>query len=59
MPPRVLGGERIQEDGDEGSDILDHNSLSVEVGNHGSIPGGGVVVGGGYGVVGLRHNLLL
>jgi hypothetical protein len=52
MPPRVLGGERIQEDGDEGSDILDHNSLSVEVGNHGSIRGG-------YGVVGLGHNLLL
>jgi hypothetical protein len=59
MPSRVLGGERIQEGGDEGSDILDHNSLSVEVGDHGSIPGGGVVIGGGYGVINLGHNLLL
>jgi hypothetical protein len=31
---RVLGGERIKDDGDEGSDVLDHNNLSMEVGNH-------------------------
>jgi hypothetical protein len=53
VPPRILGGERIQDDGDEGLDVLDHNNVSVEVGNHGSIPGGGVVVWGGYGVIGL------
>jgi hypothetical protein len=48
-----LGGERIQADGDEGS-----NGLSVEVGDHISIPGGGVV-GGGYGVIGLGRGRLL
>jgi hypothetical protein len=53
-----LGGERIQADGDEGSNVLGHNSLSVEVGDHISIPGGGVVVGG-YGVIGLGRGRLL
>jgi hypothetical protein len=56
---RYLGGERIHADSDEGSYILDHNNLSVEVDDHGSIPGGGVVVVGGYGVVGLGLGHLL
>jgi hypothetical protein len=59
VPLRVLGGERIQDDGDEGSDVLDHNSLSMEVGDHSSNPGGGVIVEGGYGVVCLWRGCLL
>jgi hypothetical protein len=31
----------------------------MEVGNNGSIPGGGVVIGGGYTVVGLRRDHFL
>jgi hypothetical protein len=59
VPLRVHGGEGIQDDGDERRDVLDHNNLSVEVGDHGSILGGGVVVEGGYSVVGLQCRHLL
>jgi hypothetical protein len=59
MSTWVLGGERIYDDDDEGSHVLDHSSLSMELGDHNSISGGGVIIGGGYDVVGLGHSCLL
>jgi hypothetical protein len=58
VPSRVLDGERIQDVGDERSDVSDHSSLSTKVGDHGSILGG-FVVKGGYSVVGFGRRCLL
>jgi hypothetical protein len=57
-PSRVLDGERIQDVGDERSDVLDHSILNAKVGDHGSILGG-FIVKGGYNVVGLGRRCLL
>ena len=34
-PAPVLGGRRVEEDGDQGLDILDAGGLEVKLGDHG------------------------
>ena len=61
-PTSVLGGQQFQDNHDEGSYVLDHSSLRVEVGGQGNLVVGAVVIGGEV-IVGVvvrkwRHQLL-
>ena len=35
VPPTSVGGRRVEEDGDQGPDVLDAGGLEVELGDHG------------------------